>query len=702
MEAFEAVVEEIIYTNIENGYTVLALSNGKRAVGILPEINTGATLSLTGQYEKHPVYGDQFKIESFTIVYPTSVEGIKRYLASGLVKGLGKGTAEKIISVFGERAIEIMDENIERLLEVDGIGKKKLAQIKKGWDEQKVVKDIMLFLQSHNVSPAFAIKIYKAYGKDSARIVSENPYRLTHDIWGIGFKTADQIGQTLGFSRQHPARISSGIIHVLQEATGNGHVYLPLAELFQKCHQILEMDISDEFGLMKTMEDDNRIKIEGEKVYLLMYYIAERYIEEKIAHLNSYLNDFSKNEIDNIIINPAFYSNEQIDAITHSLLHKLLIITGGPGTGKTTALKGIISAYRQLDKTIMLAAPTGRAAKRMSEVIGIKASTIHRLLEYNPTEMIFTRNEHYPLECDLLIIDEVSMIDTMLFYSLMRSVTNQTTVVLVGDVDQLPSVGAGNILKDLITADIIPTIKLTKIFRQAEESKIIVNAHKINEGIVPLVKNEEAADFFFINENDDNKIPEIIIDLCRTRLPNKYGFDPMNDIQVITPMYKGEIGANNLNAQLQETLNYGKNHFSRGEKKYKPGDKVMQLKNNYTKEVFNGDIGFIVSYNNGEGSMEIDFNGKTIHYESADLDEITLAYAITVHKSQGSEYPCVIMPLSTAHYIMLQRNLLYTAVTRASKLLILIGSQKALTIAVNNKRSQKRYTSLFENKPGGF
>lgn len=702
MEFIEAAVEEIIFSNSDTGYTVLSLSNGKKAVGILPDINVGATLSLTGQYETHPLYGEQFKIESFTIIYPTSIEGIKKYLGSGLVKGLGKGTAEKIISVFGDRAIEILDDNIERLLEIDGIGKKKLEQIKKGWDEQKVVKDIMLFLQSHNVSPAFAVKIYRTYGKDSAKIVKENPYRLTHDIWGIGFKTADQIGRTLGFSKEHPSRIISGVIHVLQEASNNGNVFLPVSELFHKCSQLLEMDISDEYSLLKEMEDENRIKIEGEKVYLALYYIAERYVENKISFLNNYLNNFDKDEIDGIIINPAFYSGEQIDAITHSLLHKLLIITGGPGTGKTTALKGIISAYKQLDKTIMLAAPTGRASKRMSEVIGIKASTIHRLLEYNPSEMIFQRNEHYPLECDLLIIDEVSMIDILLFYSLMRAVTDQTTVVLVGDVDQLPSVGAGNVLKDLITADIIPTVKLTKIFRQAEESKIIVNAHKINEGLMPVIKNDESSDFFFIPENDDARIPDLIIDLCKHRLPNKYGFDPMQDIQVITPMYKGDVGANNINMQLQSALNYETNHFSRGEKKYKAGDKVMQLKNNYTKEVFNGDIGFIHSYNNREGSVDIDFGGKIIQYESADLDEITLAYSITVHKSQGSEYPCVIMPLSTSHYIMLQRNLLYTAVTRASRLLVLIGSQKALAIAVNNKRSQNRYTSLFINMRSGI
>lgn len=696
MISFEAVLEEIKFKNPDNGYCVVSLSGGIKAVGILPDINIGATLNVSGQYETHPVYGQQFKIETFTITYPTSISGIKKYLGSGLIRGIGEGTAEKIISHFGERSLEIMDNNINRLLEIDGIGKKKLTVIQKSWGEQKVVKDIMLFLQSYNISPAYAVKIYKTYGKDSAKVVQDNPYRLANDIWGIGFKTADEIGKSMGFDQEHPARLRSGILHALKDASSDGHVYLPLPDLYQRCFQLLNQDISEAYNILKELEEEELIFLNEENIYLTLYYYAEKSVEKKINDLNSLLNNFSKEEINRIIINPGYYSEEQIDAISNSLLHKIMILTGGPGTGKTTTLKGIISAYLQLDKTILLAAPTGRAAKRMSEVIGIKASTIHRLLEYNPIEMIFQKTENNPLECDLLIIDEVSMIDILLFNSLLRAVTNNTTIVLVGDVDQLPSVGAGNVLHDLIDSNLIPTIKLNKIFRQAEESKIIVNAHRINKGELPIIKNEENSDFFLINESDDRKISELIIDLCTSRLPAKYGFDPASDIQVLTPMYKGEIGANNLNYMLQNTLNANSIKYNRGEKKYKIGDKVMQLKNNYTKDVFNGDIGFICSIDNKENGMEIIYNGKIIKYESADIDEITLAYAVTVHKSQGSEYPCVIMPLSTSHFIMLQRNLLYTAVTRASKLLILVGSPKALTIAVNNKRSQKRYTSLFK------
>jgi exodeoxyribonuclease V alpha subunit len=695
MQIIESTIEEIIYQNKDTGYCVAALADGGKAVGIMPELNAGADVALTGEYVTHPVYGRQFRVETFTVKMPATVENIKKYLSSGMIKGIRAGMAEKIVRHFGKRSLEVMDNNIDELLDIEGIGEKKLLIIKKSWDEQRIVKDIMMFLQSHNISPAFSAKIYKLYGKNSISIVSQNPYRLTNEIWGIGFKTADLIGKSFGFENGDPARLSAGVLFALREALNSGHTYLPLEELYKKCGALLNYNISEDYYLLKEMEEENKIVMEEERIYLSQYYNAERYVENKINNLNGVLNEFSKKEIDGIIINPGFYSPEQIDAISYSLLHKIIILTGGPGTGKTTALKGIISAFLQLEKKIMLAAPTGRAAKRMSEVIGLKAGTIHRLLEYNPNEMLFQRNEHYPLECGLLIIDEVSMIDTLLFYNLLRAVTEQTTIVLVGDSDQLPPVGAGSVLKDLLDADIIPSVRLAKIFRQAEESRIIINAHKINEGIIPDIKIDETSDFFFINESDDAKIPDIILDLCKNRLPLKYGFDPMNDIQTLTPMYKGVIGADNLNLLLQSAINSGIENAEG--KKYKTGDKVMQLKNNYTKEVFNGDIGFIKEIDRKDASMNIEFGGRGIRYEAAELEEITLAYAITVHKSQGSEYPCVIMPLSTSHYIMLQRNLLYTAVTRASKLLILIGSQKALSVAVNNKNSQKRYTSLFKN-----
>jgi exodeoxyribonuclease V alpha subunit len=691
----EGILESYIYKNEETGYCVVSLSDGIKAVGILPSIKTGENLKLTGQYVSHPKHGQQFKIESFSIIYPTTIDAISKYLGSGLVKGIGPSTAEKIVNQFGKKTLEIMDSNLNQLLEVDGIGKKKLVGIKKSWDEQREVKDIMIFLQTFDISPAYALKIYRIYGKESIKIVQENPYQLTYDVWGIGFKTADAIGKSAGFNEDHPKRIKAGIIFVLNEASNEGHVYLPMQELMKKCFEILNVDLSDSLLLFREMEDHGLLKIVNDNVYLLHYYEAERNIENKISALCNGSSDFKEKELNSIRLNSANYSDEQLAAIRNSLLNKILILTGGPGTGKTTALKGIIDSYRHLGKNIMLAAPTGRAAKKMSEVIGFEAKTIHRLLEYNPQDQIFMRDEDNPLEADLLVIDEISMIDTLLMNSLVNAISFSTTLILVGDVDQLPSVGAGNILHDLIKSNTIPTAMLTKIFRQAEESKIVVNAHKINKGEFPTLINNETSDFFFIQEADNSKIPDIIAELCTDRLPTKYGFAPMKDIQVLTPMYKGDAGADNLNSILQAALNNNNSVLSRGTKSYKTGDKVMQLRNNYEKDVFNGDIGLIDFINVEDQKLEINFNGKGVVYDFLDLDDITLAYAITVHKSQGSEYPCVILPITTAHYIMLQRNLLYTAVTRAAKMMILVGSKQALTIAVANKKSRKRYTSLF-------
>jgi len=695
MPVIEEVIENYIYKNEETGYSVISLSGGTKAVGILPDIPTGTTVRLTGNYEMHAFYGEQFKIEELEVLQPTDKKSIIDYLSSGAIKGIGKGMALRIVAMFGSETFNVMDNNIEKLLDINGVGRRKLEQIKKGWESQKAIKDVMMFLQEHGVSRSQSVKIFKIYGPNAIEIVKQNPYQLSSDVWGMGFKTADKIGKSMGFEGNHPARVRSGVIYILKEAAGEGHVFLPLADLYARCTEVLELDLAVEYNILRDMDDEGSIILRNDNVYLTKYYTAEKNVEQKIRFMNGLLNNIGKNDIKKIIINEDYYSEEQIGAITNALQHKLLIVTGGPGTGKTTTLKGIISAYQQLDKSIMLAAPTGRAAKRMSEVIGLKASTIHRLLEYNPNDSVFARNENYPLECNLLIIDEMSMIDILLFNSLLRAVTEDTTLILVGDVDQLPSVGAGNVLGDLLKADIIPSINLTKIFRQAEESKIIVNSHRINKGEMPIIQNNENSDFFFINESEDKNVAELIVNLCGSRLSAKYGYDPMTDIQVLTPMYKGEAGADNLNKMLQAALNKNKIELERGDKSYKTGDKVMQLKNNYTKEVFNGDIGIIESINIKEQKAELSFNGRIIEYDLSEFDEITLAYAITVHKSQGSEYPCVILPLSLTHYIMLQRNLLYTAVTRAAKTIILIGPQRALYTAIHNKKSVRRYTSLF-------
>ncbi len=695
MTTIEAFLEGYIFRSEQTGYSVVSLSNGLKAVGLLPEIKTGEKLQLTGEYETHPRFGVQFKIESFSIIYPTTPDGIIKYLGSGLIKGVGPATAEKIVSVFKENTFEVLDSDMDKLLKVEGIGKKKLDLIKKSWEEQKAVKDIMLFLQSYDISPAYAMKIYRTYGKDSVKIVQDNPYQLTYDISGIGFKTADSIGRSAGFAEDHPRRIKSGIIYVLNEAASDGHVYLPMQELIKNCFEILNVDLSDSLLLFREMEENAQIRISNANVYLNFYYEAERNIEQKIEYLLEGSSVITEKEMRSIRFDKKYYSDEQLEAIRNSLLHKILILTGGPGTGKTTALKGIIESYKKLEKKIMLAAPTGRAAKRMSEVIGMEARTIHRLLEYNPQDRFFARSEENPLETDLLVIDEISMIDTMLMHNLISAVNSGTTLILVGDADQLPSVGCGNVLNDLIRSEKIPTVMLTKIFRQAEESRIVVNAHKINKGEFPFITNNENSDFFFIQEADNSKIPDVIIELASQRLPAKYGFDPMKDIQVLTPMYKGDAGADNLNRLLQNSLNKNEILLKRGGREYKTGDKIMQLKNNYEKDVFNGDIGLINRIDTEEEIVEVIFNGKKVEYDFLELEDITLAYAVTVHKSQGSEYPCVIMPLTTAHYIMLQRNLLYTAVTRASRMMVLVGSKQALSMAVGNKKSKRRYTSLF-------
>lgn len=696
MLTIEAILESYLFKNDVTGYCVASFSNGLKAVGTLPNVKIGEKLKLTGKYETHSKFGEQFKIESFSIVYPSTESGIIKYLCSGFIKGVGPSTAEKIVNIFKEKTFEILDSEIDRLLEVEGIGNKKLELIKKSWEEQKAIKEIMLFLQSFDISPAYALKIYRTYGVNSVNMVQNNPYQLTYDVWGIGFKLADKIGKSVGFNEDHPKRIKAGIIYLLYEATNDGHVYLPMNDLLKKCYEILSVDLTDSLAIFREMVDQNLLNIVDGNVYLSSYYEAERNIENKIKLLCTGSAQFTYEKLTSLKMDSR-YSREQSDAIRASLKNKILILTGGPGTGKTTTVKGIIESYKQLEKKIMLAAPTGRAAKRMSEVIGLESKTIHRLLEYNPQDQLFMRDEQNPLETDLLVVDEVSMIDTLLMNNLISAVSFGTTLVLVGDVDQLPSVGCGNILHDLISSGFIPTAMLTKIFRQAEESQIVVNAHKINRGEFPTLLNNESSDFFFVQEADNSKIADLITELCEKRLPAKYCFDPMKDIQVLTPMYKGDAGADNLNNKLQSALNSNEALLSRGARSFKIGDKVMQLRNNYDKDVFNGDIGLIHAIDMEEQKLEINFSGKIVRYEFLELDDITLAYAITVHKSQGSEYPCVIMPITTAHYIMLQKDLLYTAVTRASKMMIIVGSKQALAIAVGNKKAKKRNTSLFKN-----
>ncbi len=696
MGSYTGIVNRYMFYSEENGYSVIRMEDNNTVVGNLPKFSPGEKIEFAGEWVEHPRFGRQFKCESFDVSYPTTVAGIKKYLGSGLIKGIGKSTAEKIIKKFGEASLDILEQDVERLLEVEGIGRKKLEVIKKGWEEQQGVKNVMLFLQSHGISTTYSIKIYKTYGNEAPKVIKENPYRLITDIWGIGFKTADEIGKKLGFTEHDPARIKAGIIYALSEISRKGHVYSPEVDLIDYCSRLLNFDLAYGDPVLNNLEDEGVITKSGENVFLAELYHAERGIEESIYLLAKPPRELTSADDKSLGLVKNIFSEEQFEAIKLSIQSNILIITGGPGTGKTTTLKGIIDIFKASDKKILLAAPTGRASKRMTEVNGMQAKTIHRLLEYNPLDGSFGYNKFNKLEADLIIIDEVSMIDTYLMYHLITAIKDETTVVLVGDIDQLPSVGPGNVLRDLINSDIIPTVRLTKIFRQAEESDIIINAHKINRGENPALSNRKNTDFVFIDEHDNAIIPEKILHLTKQEMPKRLGFDPVEDVQILSPIYKGEVGVNNINKLFQEQINPSPIIYKQAERIFKANDKVMQLRNNYNKGVFNGDIGFVINIDDETKQLNIAFNGKPVQYGLDELDEITLAYAVTVHKSQGSEYPVVIMPLTTSHYVMLQRNLLYTAITRASKLLILIGNKRAIEMAVSNNKVQNRFTGLFK------
>ena len=700
MESLTSSIKSFVYHNPENGYSVVRLDGGATAVGTLPSGCEGETIEFIGEWKVHPKFGRQFAIEQFNMVYPVNETGIISYLSSGIIKGVGKRTAEKIVKHFGKDTIDVLDNNINRLDEVPGLPKKVLVTIKEVWPQQRAVKDIMIFLQSHGVSPAFSLRIHQYYGDAAVQIVKANPYQLAFDIYGMGFKSVDKIGRNLGIEKDDLKRIKAGLIYVLEEEKNSGHTYLPLAELDQKALKILELEELDLYAVLEELVQFGHLIVFEEKVYVPYLFWAERTVEKQIKRLLAAQS--SKRFYQSVLrqVDEDFFTEEQISAVRYAFEENILIITGGPGTGKTTTLRGIIDLFMAEELVVTLAAPTGRAAKRMSEVIGYEASTIHRLLEFNPAEGRFGKNEDNPIDTDLLVIDETSMVDIQLMAWLLTAVKEGTTLVLVGDINQLPSVGPGNVLKDLIDSDLIPYIALTKIFRQAEESKIIVTAHEINRGVIPTFDRGEGADLFLLEDGDADLMYSRIVDLCLNRLPSKFGFNPVVDIQVLAPMYKGDFGVDKLNSVLQSALNPEPIRFEKGHKRFKVGDKVMQLKNNYEYDIFNGDIGFISSIIEDEGSLTVEFDGKSVEYTNLNIDEITLAYACTIHKSQGSEYPCVIIVMQSAHYVMLQRNLLYTAITRAKKLLFLFSTRSTVATAVRNNRTSDRYTTLFKINGG--
>lgn len=730
MDHLRCVVERITYQNPENGYSVIrcrakGYSDLVTVVGLMPETHVGAVLSLEGAWKVDPKYGRQFTAEKFEETLPATVFGIEKYLGSGLIKGIGPKFAKKIVQQFGKDTLDIIEENPDSLIEVPGIGRLRVDRIKESWAEQKEIKNIMLFLQSHDVSTSHATKIYKTYGNQSIEIVKENPYRLADDIWGIGFRTADIIAGKMGFGEERFARLRSGIMYALNQLADEGHCYGTREQVLTAAGELLKVD---EALLVMTLDEMMRqrdVIVEKAKVpadetangvsHGPVDEMTETQIEEAI-----YLQPFFFSEmgtakrLDAILhgmrsfrIQPEGllerigkktgmqYDDIQQQAILAAIRNKVLVLTGGPGTGKTTTTLGIIAAYREAGAGIILAAPTGRAAKRLSETTGMEAKTIHRLLEVKPPNG-YQRNEENPLEGDVLIVDECSMIDIILMYNLLKAVPDDMTLILVGDVDQLPSVGAGNVLSDIIASGCIPVVKLERIFRQAQGSRIIMNAHRINKGQAIDTRGGRNADFFFAAQETPEEAADLIVKYVSENLPRYYHADPIRDIQVLTPMQRGLVGAVNLNQRLQDTLNRTRIFLRRGGTEYRIHDKVMQIRNDYNKEVYNGDIGFISSVDMDERELTVNFEGRDVTYDATELDELVLAYACTIHKSQGSEYPIVVMPFMMTHYIMLHRNLLYTGVTRAKKILVLVGEKKAVSMAINNNKAVGRNTRLKE------
>lgn len=705
MEHFNCTVESVTYHNEENGYSVLTVTPdnvGKLVtlVGNVANPVIGSTLYVEGDWKWHSMYGKQFVATLINEIMPDTVYGIRKYLGSGLIKGVGPATADKIVDKFGEETADVIENHPERLKEIPRLGQKKIDELVESWNQQKYMFDIMVFLKGFDISTIYAIKIYKKYGNESIKILKENPYQLIDAIDGIGFVKADAIAIKMGYDMASEKRREAGIKYTLYQFAEDGNTYVLKTFLSPEVANLLSLQPSLIDESIKIMVENECLIEEDNKIFLPYYYMAEKYIADKMYSL---LNSYKEKEIiDDVQIDDIEkhlnieYNEEQREAIKVALSNNIMVLTGGPGTGKTTVTKGIITAFRLLNKDILLAAPTGKAADRMSDATGGEAKTIHRLLEYNPRIGGFVHDEDYPLFGDVLILDETSMINVPLMHMLLKAVPLDMKLVLIGDVDQLPCIGAGNILSDLIKSGMIPVVKLEKIFRQAASSKIITTAHAINHGEIPNLKNEKDSDLFFMTDNDETSILNTITELVKTRLPLKYKINPL-EIQVLTPMKKGMLGTKNLNDVLQEVLNKdGGNEIKFGDTIYREKDKVMQIKNNYDKGVFNGDSGFIQKIDTFAKTMTVVFRKQIIDYEFAELDELMLAYAVTVHKSQGSEYPIVVMPLTKAHYMMMKRNLVYTGITRAKSLCVLLGQKQTLYMAINTLDTTKRNTYLKE------
>jgi len=711
----EGHLERITYYNPENHYTIAKVKTIKThnlvtIVGSMVAVSPGQALKIKGAWETHPKYGQQFKIKSYEVTLPATIDGIRKYLESGFIKGIGPSMANRMVSRFGAGTFEIIEKNPEKLLEVEGIGKAKAALICNAWKDHHVARDLMQFLQEMGVNTSYCAKILREYGMDAVKIIRSDPYRLSTDISGIGFYFADTIAQKLGAPKDDPRRARRCIIHLLQQFANQGHVFAYENQLFERCINLFQIERDITRDALNALSAAGELVIENaaddhdsRTVYLKTFHQAETGIANRLKALLSVPvippgidTERISTEVQKKLA--ITLSSEQLNVLKEILSHRAVIITGGPGTGKTTLIRSINAIFAALGKHVLLAAPTGRAARRLSEVTRRKAKTIHRLLGYNFKKDLFDKNQDNPLDADAVIIDEASMVDTLLMFHLIQAVPMTSVLILVGDIFQLPSVGPGNVLSDMIKSTRTPVFYLKKIFRQAHESPIIVNAHRVRQGEFPLLKplddSEDLSEFYFLEQNDPDKVVSTIVKLCSKAIPMRFDLDPVQEVQVLTPMHKGVVGTTNLNQVLQKVLNPNPVMIETRGNTFKLGDKVMHLINNYQKEVFNGDIGTISAIDQKKEVLSVDYYGRTVSYDFAEMDEISLAYAISVHKSQGSEYPAVIVPIMHQHFVLLQRNLLYTAITRGRNLVILIGTKKALSIAINNNKPKKRLSGL--------
>ncbi len=754
LQTLVGVLERLTFQNEENGYTVAkVIPKGKNyevtVVGTLAGVNVGESLRLRGTWTTHPQYGRQFQAQSYTVQLPATIEGIRKYLGSGLVKGIGPVNAGRIVDYFGLKTLDVIEQDAHLLREVPGIGPKRAALIARAWAEQQQIKEIMLFLQSHGVSTSLAVKIYKQYGDEAIPIVRGDPYRLAKDIWGIGFKTADKIARQMGFAADAPERLRAGLRYALGTFSDDGHCFTTREQLLAEAARLLEATVEacapqlDALIQLEEVIAENReSRIENqesaaqrlsgsaapqptthnpqpitqnpqpttkiEAIYLPPFFYAEKGVANKLRQVQAAGRDRLA-VFQTVDWEAAFgwlagqsdirLAEQQQAAVRMALTEKVSVLTGGPGTGKTTVTRSIIQLLQAKRGSVLLCAPTGRAAKRLSETTGLEAKTIHRLLEFKPAEGFkFLRDQENPLDADLIIVDETSMVDILLMNHLLKAVEAGSHLLLVGDVDQLPSVGAGNVLRDLIDSAVLPVTRLETIFRQAEDSYIIVNAHRINRGEMPIV-NRGARDFFYFKATDAESAADLVLDVAARRIPEKFGYDADRDVQVLSPMHRGAAGVSALNQRLQERLNPPdprKPEAPHGSRVFRVGDRVMQLRNDYDRQVFNGDMGRVTAVDLEEHTLTVDFDGAAVGYEAAQLDELVHAYAVSIHKSQGSEFPVVVIPVLTQHYMMLQRNLLYTGVTRARELVVLVGDMRAIAIAVHNDKIAQRNTRLAE------